>query len=262
MKEPAEAHRRRRGANRRWSRREVGRLLDLGGVGGSLLPRVATAAESTGARARHQGGSESMPAGAEAYYAYVGARTTRERNARGDGLNVFRVDASTGAWTHIQLVGDLVNPSFLAFDRSQNFLYTVHGDASDITGFAIGRASGKLNLINRRSTEGKNPVHPAIDPTNRFVVVANHLTSTLALLPREDDGPLGPVVDLVKLDGRIGPHRVEQPFAKPHQVEFDPSGRFIVVPDKGLDVVFTYRLDPTARKLVPAATAPAREGSG
>src|SRR5262249_42701175 len=70
------------------------------------------------------------------------------------------------------------------------------------------------------------------------------------------------VVDLVKLDGKIGPHRVEQPFAKPHQVEFDPSGRFIVVPDKGLDVVFTYRLDTAARKLVHAATAQAREGSG
>jgi hypothetical protein len=29
-----------------------------------------------------------MPSRVDAYYAYVGARTTRERNARGDGLNV------------------------------------------------------------------------------------------------------------------------------------------------------------------------------
>src|SRR5262249_34673338 len=134
--------------------------------------------------------------------------------------------------------------------------------ASDITTFAIDRASGKLTLINRQSTQGKNPVHLAIDPSNRFVVVANHITSTLALLPREQDGPLGPVVDLVKLDGKIGPHRVEQPFANPHRVESDPPGRFIVVPDKGLDVVFPYRLDTAARKLVHAATAQAREGSG
>jgi 6-phosphogluconolactonase (cycloisomerase 2 family) len=70
-------------------------------------------------------------------------------------------------------------------------------------------------------------------------------------------------VDLVRLEGKIGPHRVEQPFAKPHQVEFDPSGRFIVVPDKGLDVVFVYRLDPSAKKLVPVGTpAQARESSG
>ena len=47
----------------------------------------------------------------------------------------------------------------------------------------------------------------------------------------------------LRLEGEPGPHRVEQPFAKPHQVEFDPSGRFIVVPDKGVDRIFTCRID-------------------
>src|SRR5262249_17579119 len=194
---------------------------------------------------------------------YVGARTTKERNARGDGLNVYRMDNATGGWTHLQLLGDLVNPSFLAFDRTRNFLYTVHGDLSDITAMKIDPASGKLSVINRQSTEGKNPVHLAIDPGNRFVVVANHITSTLALMPREQDGSLGAVIDLVKLEGKIGPHRVEQPFAKPHQVELDPTGQFIIVPDKGLDLVFSYRIDPVARKLVPAPkAAQAGEGAG
>jgi 6-phosphogluconolactonase (cycloisomerase 2 family) len=197
------------------------------------------------------------------YFAYVGARTTKERGARGNGLNVYRVDAKTGVWSHIQLLGDLVNPSFLAFDRTGRFLYTVHGDLSDITAMAIDPADGSLRVINRQSTEGKNPVHLAIDPSNRFMVVANHITSTLALLPRHEDGSLGAVIDLVKLEGKIGPHRVEQPFAKPHQVEFDPSGAFIVVPDKGLDLVFTYRIDPENKKLVLATKpAQAREGAG
>ncbi len=31
------------------------------------------------------------------FFAYVGSRTTRERNARGEGINVYRVDAKTGA---------------------------------------------------------------------------------------------------------------------------------------------------------------------
>ncbi len=139
----------------------------------------------------------------------------------------------------------------------------MHGDLSDITAMAIDRASGKLAVINRQSTEGKNPVHLAIDPSNRFVVVANHITSTLALLSRHEDGALGAVIDLVKLEGKIGPHRVEQPFAKPHQVEFDPSGKFIVVPDKGLDLVFTYRIDAEQGKLVLVGKpARAREGAG
>jgi len=239
-----------------WSRRNFGQLVAYTGLA-ALVPNLASADQQT----TDQGGTAKMPK--DTYFAYVGARTTRERNARGDGLNVYRVDAKTGVWTHIQLMETLANPSFLAFDRSQNFLYAVHGDLSDISSFAIDAGSGKLKEINHRSTEGKNPVHLAFDPTNKFVVVANHITSTLALLARESDGSVSEVVDLVKLQGKIGPHRVEQPFAKPHQVEFDPSGRFIVVPDKGLDLVFTYRIDAAAKKLLPAVEpVHAREGSG
>ncbi|UPG74821.1 lactonase family protein (plasmid) [Roseomonas gilardii subsp. gilardii] len=206
-----------------------------------------------------------MPSTSKSFHAYVGCRTTRERNARGDGISLYRVDAETGAWTHEQLVGDLLNPSFLCFDRQGRFLYTVHGDSTEVSAFRIDPGNGRLSLINRQSTEGKNPVHLAVDPTNRFLVIANHITSTLALLPIDpEEGAIGPVRDLVTLTGKIGPHRVEQPFAKPHQVEFDRQGRFILVPDKGLDRVFTFRLDADAGKLVASeqGSVPARETSG
>jgi len=200
--------------------------------------------------------------------AYVGCRTTRERNARGNGINVYRLNADTPAWTHVQLVADLLNPSFLAFDRRQCFLYTVHGDASEISAFRIDPRSGELAFLNQRSTHGKNPVHLTIDPTNRFVVIANHVTtkehvSNLAVLALNEDGSLGARTDHVPLQGKPGPHRVEQPFAKPHQVQYDPSNRFIVVPDKGLDLVFTYTLDSAGRlQAIDGPPARAREGAG
>jgi len=246
------------GKPKQYSRRAVTRLLAAAGAFAPMLGTTSALAQAALSAKGHL--RVSSPS---SYFAYVGARTTKERGAHGDGLNVYRVDARTGVWTHVQLVADLVNPSFLAFDRSQRFLYTVHGDLSDITALAVDPSTGKLTEINRQSTEGKNPVHLSIDPTNRFVVVANHITSTLALLPRNEDGSLGAVVDLVKLEGKIGPHRIEQPFAKPHQVVFDPSGTFIIVPDKGLDRVFTFRIDPGNRKLVAVnAGAEAREGAG
>lgn len=205
-----------------------------------------------------------MASQASPYFAYVGCRTTRERNARGDGIGVYRVDAESGRWTQVQLVPDLVNPSYLAFDRTRNFLYTVHGDGSEVSAFRRDPETGQLGALNRGSTEGKNPVHLAFDATNRWLVVANHITSTLAVLPRNEDGSLGRISDLVALTGKLGPHRVEQPFAKPHQVEFDRQDKFIVVPDKGLDRVFTFQLDPGKGKLAAiAAPAPiAREGAG
>ena len=35
-------------------------------------------------------------------FAYVGGYTTPDRDGRGDGINVYRVDPVSGGWTHIQ----------------------------------------------------------------------------------------------------------------------------------------------------------------
>ena len=220
---------------------------------------AVTVALGTGAAARAARGG-SMPG-----FAYVGCRTSRERNAKGDGISVWRIGAD-GKWDRVQLVGDLVNPSWLSFDRSKRFLYTAHGDGSEASAFRIDPASGQLTFLNRVTTGGRNPVHMMADPTNRFMVVANHIVqdgvkSGIASLPIGADGRLGAPVDVVAFDGKIGPHRVEQPFPKPHQVQFDPGGRFIVVPDKGCDRVLVFTIDGLG-KLHQVAETPARETSG
>lgn len=195
-------------------------------------------------------------------YAYVGSRTTRERHARGDGISVFRIDPATGGLTPTQVLGDLVNPSFLALDGSGERLYCVHGDHSDVSAFRVDRASGRLTLLNRQSTGGANPVHLALAPDGRHVVVSNHLGSSLAVLPLDHDGALGPLTQLVALDGPRGPHRTEQTQSKPHFNLFDPSGRYVLVPDKGVDRTFVFRFG--AGRLAPAAVpyVAAREGAG
>jgi 6-phosphogluconolactonase (cycloisomerase 2 family) len=104
--------------------------------------------------------------------------------------------------------------------------------------------------LNRQLTGGKNPVHLAVDPSNRFVVVSNHLTGTLAVLPINADGTLAPLTDLVEVHGRIGPHRSHQPGPRPHHNPFDRAGRFLAVPDKGLDEIFVFRLDANTGKLI------------
>ena len=54
------------------------------------------------------------PTRARPLLAYVGSYTTPERHGDGDGINVYRVDRRTGAFTHLQRLGGLENPSFLA----------------------------------------------------------------------------------------------------------------------------------------------------
>jgi len=197
-------------------------------------------------------------------FAYVGCYTSKERNGKGEGITVYRIDPATGQWSEVQVVRELVNPSWLTLDRQQRFLYAAHGDGGEATAFAIDRDGGRLSLLNRQPTDGRNGVRLGIDASNRFVVLANYSTGTVAVLPINPDGTLGRLTDLVTLEGKPGPHRTEQASAHPHDVVFDPRGRFIVVPDKGLDTTFVFRLDTTRGKLVPAepASVASRPGAG
>jgi 6-phosphogluconolactonase len=225
---------------------------------GALLMTVVSAA-TTFAPAGHAEGQTKL-----ARFAYTGCRTTKERGARGEGINVFRVDQGTGAWSHVQLVKDLVNPSFLAFDRAQRFIYAVHGDFSEISAFRVDHETGNLTLINQQSTGGKNPVALVPDQSNTFMIVANYATSSLAVLRFRDDGGLEPLTQLLQLPGAGGPHKTDQTASHPHHLVYDPTGRFLIVPDKGVDRIFTVEVGsgvPELKLAEPGFVA-TRPGSG
>jgi 6-phosphogluconolactonase (cycloisomerase 2 family) len=200
---------------------------------------------------------------AETHFAYVGSRTTRERGASGEGIAIFAVDAAASRWRHLDTVGGLVNPSFLALRPGGGTLYAVHGDGTEVSAFALNPASGTLSLVNRVSCGGTNPAHLVVHPNGRFLFVANHLSSNVAAIAIAEDGALGELVQLLPLPGEPGPHRKEQPFSKPHQLVFDPHGRFLIVPDKGIDATFFVAVDAaTGRLALTGEPARDREGSG
>ena len=204
------------------------------------------------------------PPGPTAMYAYVGSFTTAQRKARGDGIHVYRADPATGAWTHLKHIGDLANPSYLALSHDQRFLYSVHGDEDYATAFALDPVTGQAKLLNRAATGGKNGVREAVDPSGKFLVMANYASGSVAVLPIALDGSLKDQHQLVPLPGEPGPHKVEQMSSHPHDVVFDPSGRFVLVPDKGLDRVFVFRFDAAAGRLAPTeqGSVKSRPGAG
>jgi len=197
-------------------------------------------------------------------FAYVGCYTTKQRNGRGEGIAVYRIDAATGAWTPIQLVKTADNPSWLGFDRKQRFLYVAHGDGQVVTAFRVDEATGQLALLGTQDSKGKNGVRLGVDASNRYVICANYASGTVVVLPIQPDGSLGPATDLAALPGKPGPHRTQQPYSQPHDIVFDPRDRYIVVPDKGLDAAFVFSLDTASGKLVPASppSIASRSGAG
>jgi 6-phosphogluconolactonase (cycloisomerase 2 family) len=197
-------------------------------------------------------------------YAYVGCFTTERRYARGDGIHVYRVDIRTGEWNPVQQIQGIVNPSFLVLSKSQRVLYSVHGDEDYATSYSVNREEGTLTRLNRAATGGSNGVHQAIDKSGRWLIVANYASGSVSVMPVQEGGMLGDAVHVKPLSGQPGPNRVEQASSHPHQIVFDPSGRFVVVPDKGLDRIFVFRFDETKGTLTPTAqgSATARSGSG
>jgi len=232
-------------------------LTTLSGAAGAIgtvpFDRVASALQST----RASRSKSSAPR-----FMYVGSFTTPERG-HGEGIGVYNMNAS-GRWARIQLLKDLENPSFLIIDPPGRYLYCVHSDGDRVSAYRIDENSGRLTLLSHQATGGKNGVHLSIDATGKFLVVANYDSGTLAVLPINGDGSLAALSDLATLTGAPGPHKTQQLSSHPHHCPFDPSRRFIVVPDKGLDRVFVWKLDAATGKLVannPPSVA-TRAGAG
>jgi 6-phosphogluconolactonase (cycloisomerase 2 family) len=212
--------------------------------------KAGAALAAAGPTLLRRGHAEAQANPATALRAYVGAFTTPERKGHGGGINVYRVDLTSGAWTHEQLL-EVVNPSFLTLDREQRFLYSVHADLEEVSAYAIDKQSGRITALNRQSCGGKNAVHLSIDPTGRWIITANYSAGNVGVVPIEKDGTLGPRSDLVTLQGEPGPDGKRQTSSHPHDAVFDPSGRFIAVPDLGFDRIFVFRLDAASGKLTP-----------
>lgn len=71
----------------------------------------------------------------------------------------------------------------------------------------------------------------------------NYSSGNVAVLPLAEDGALQPVSQVFELPGKPGPNPTQQASSHPHAVIFDPSRRFVIVPDKGFDCTFIFRFE-------------------
>ena len=194
-----------------------------------------------------------------AKFAYVGCFTTAKRKAKGKGIALFRIDPGTKKWTFVEACDVLQNPSYIAIDRTQRFMYSAHGDSDEVCAYARDPRTGKLRLLNKQKTEGDNSSTVEVHSSGRWVLLSTG--PGVALFPVKADGSLGPYSALVVPPGEPGPLRDEQEGPHPHQAAFDLTGQFVVVPDKGLDKVLVFRLDAERGRLAPTDTLDARYGA-
>ena len=159
-------------------------------------------------------------------YAYIGCRTTKERSARGKGISVY--SAEKGRWELLQILEGEVNPSYLCLNEAQNRLYSIHGDFCQVSSYEI-HEDGTISHMNTVDTHGTNPVHLTLDPTGKWLFVANLQTGGVSVIPVKEDGSLGHIKELKFISGNGGPGYISHP----HQVKLDGSGRWLLVPSQG-----------------------------
>lgn len=193
-------------------------------------------------------------------FAYVGCYSTPDRNGRGDGIKLFHIADEGGAWRQVQHVATHDNPSFLRLGPGGAVLYAVHGGRSAASAYAVDRATGRLTPLGLAETAGRNPVDFAVTADGRHMVVAQYSSGSMAVLPVRADGSLGDAMQSIRLEGATGPRVADQPAPLPHGLTPDPTGRYLLVPDKGLDVILVYELIDGA--LVETSRVAAAPGSG
>jgi 6-phosphogluconolactonase len=231
-------------------------------------------------------------AGRRPLVAYVGTYTSPLQNMRptqvdlppgnGRGIHLFTVNRDSGALTPLDIHEMGTSPSALVLNEDRTVLYSANEterigpqEAGSVSAFAVSPTDGKLKLLNTVSSGGKGPAHLSIHPSGRYVLVANYFGGSVAVLPILSDGRLGVATDIKQDQGTVGPTRAtsappgsfafsghDQPHA--HMIEADPSGRFVLHVDLGLDMILIWKFDREQGVLSPndpaSVSLPAGDG--
>lgn len=238
-----------------------------------VLPGAAQARSKSAGKPHAEQAHAAKPVPkADTQLVYIGTFTNETGSPRsenhGQGIYAADLDLKTGTLSAPRLVAKIPSPSWMIIDQKRAILYTTNeyngfGDdrSGSVSAFAIDKPSGALTLINTATANGA-PTYIARDPSGKYIVTANYGEGSISVLKIRDDGGIGDVVDQIKTSGPRNPDTADDnppgqfyvsshAHPHPHMVGFDPSGRFMIANDAGLDQILVFKLDPATGKLAP-----------
>jgi len=107
-------------------------------------------------------------------------------------VSAYRIDESTGSWTHLQSVPSTA-PGFsgsagsadIHMSADGRFLYASNrGDANDIAIFSVNRRNGKIRKVGNQPVLGLAPRNFTLDPSGRYLLVANMRSDQVVIFER------------------------------------------------------------------------------
>ncbi len=179
------------------------------------------------------------------YSVYIGSYQIH----RQPGIHHLLLDETSGHLRYVQGVAGIENPSYLAWSAPHHRLFSVQESETDprIYALYIGGDDSRLavHCSQSQATSGGLPCYLSTVTSDGVdaLLVANYAGPTVDWFPLTSDGSMHPYqyhhVHLGK--GRYSPR---QATAHPHSIITDPSHRYALVPDLGLDSILVYRISP------------------
>ena len=184
------------------------------------------------------------------------------------GIYALTLDRDTGALQSRGLVAETPNPSFLALAPNGRALYAVNEltefggrPTGAVTAFARDAKTGALTPLGQQPSGGGAPCYVTVDRAGRYVLVANYVGGSVALLPIDRRGALGEATAVVKHVG-TGPNTQRQEAPHAHCIVLDAPNRFAIAADLGNDSLLIYRVDDRRGWLTAAEPAVVKLESG
>lgn len=179
----------------------------------------------------------------------------------GNGIYCFAIDAVTGALAALAgspCASDQRNG--VATDPSGMFAYTTLDASNEVTGYTLNSSTGMLTEIagSQLNGGGENPVDITVDPSGRFVYMANYDGGISAFTINSVTGVLTAVSGS---PFPTPPNTVAYLYSGVNSVTVDPTGRFLYAAVNGGNDIAAYVINSTTGALTVVAGSPFAAGS-
>lgn len=165
---------------------------------------------------------------------------TYTNSCESKGIYVYEFNTETADFKLKNTTEKIINPSYLSVSEDNKTVYAVNenGSESTVSAFKFESKSGKLDFLNKQSSEGADPCHIINDDKN--VLVANYSGGSVSVFKKEKNGSLSKAVQMVKHQGNsINKQRQEAPHV--HMLQFSPDKKFVLANDLGTDRIYLYQ---------------------
>jgi 6-phosphogluconolactonase len=182
-----------------------------------------------------------IPSFSQDPYLFVGTYT----NGKSKGIYVYRFNTTTGTGTEVSTIKS-DNPSYLAIAPDGKHIYSANESGTPdayVGSYSFDPETGKLFFLNKQSSQGNSTCYISEDKSQKWVVVANYGSGSLAALPVNSDGSLAPASQVIQHSGS-GINKNRQAGPHVHSTIFSPDEKYLYAADLGTDKEYIYHFDP------------------